>query len=189
MLLLRIILFFLLSIGIYSQEKEVYKEYKKQINFNFQEEKDIDLNPDDYAGYNELKQWANYQMLRLSPDNPIGGIKDGICRMIPPEGFSFFLTIDTENKKKVYLYLDLTTYQSVQETNYPVRSLTIYINQKKRHTVYFNPKQKTKNPTMIEVDPTECLDGRVQVLLVPDSSHGKFWGIWDVFYSYVKEQY
>ena len=133
--------------------------YKKSINFTHLSEKGEKLNPEDFAGFDELRRWANFQSMSLKIDSDKFGLRDGICRMIPTDGLSFYLTFDTSIKKPIYLYLDL-----------------------------FDRKNPETNPYRITIDPVECPSGRINVTLIPDSTaNGRFWGIWDVFYSYVKE--
>ena len=162
--------------------------FKKSINFNHLGEKGEKLNPEDFAGYDELRRWANFQSMSLKLDSNKYGIKDGICRMIPTNGFSFYLTFDTAIKKTIYLYLDLTTYESQDNQTYPIRSLSVLINGKTKGKVLFDRKNAEINPYRIAIDPVECPTGRIDITLIPDSTaNGRFWGIWDVFYSYVKE--
>ncbi len=162
--------------------------FKKSINFNHQSEKGEKLNPEDFAGYDELRRWANFQSMSLRMDSDKYGIKDGICRMIPSKGLSFYLTFDTAVKKTIYLYLDITTYESLNNQTYPVRTLSVLINGRTKGKITFDRKNSDPNPYMISIDPVECPTGRIDITLIPDSTaNGRFWGIWDVFYSYVKE--
>jgi hypothetical protein len=162
--------------------------FKKSIQFNHQSEKGEKLNPEDFAGYDELRRWANFQSMSLRMDSDKYGLKDGICRMIPSKGLSFYLTFDTAVKKTIYLYLDLTTYDSLNNQTYPIRTLSVLINGRTKGKITFDRKNSDANPYMIPIDPVECPTGRIDVTLIPDSTaNGRFWGIWDVFYSYVKE--
>lgn len=162
--------------------------FKKSINFNHQSEKGEKLNPEDFAGYDELRRWANFQSMSLRMDSDKYGLKDGICRMVPSKGMSFYLTFDTAIKKTIYLYLDLTTYDSLNNQTYPIRTLSVLINGRTKAKIVFDRKNSDVNPYMIPIDPVECPTGRIDVTLIPDSTaNGRFWGIWDVFYSYVKE--
>jgi hypothetical protein len=162
--------------------------FKKSIQFNHQSEKGEKLNPEDFAGYDELRRWANFQSMSLRMDSDKYGLKDGICRMIPSKGLSFYLTFDTAVKKTIYLYLDLTTYDSLNNQTYPIRTLSVLINGRTKGKITFDRKNSDANPYMIPIDPVECPTGRLDVTLIPDSTaNGRFWGIWDVFYSYVKE--
>lgn len=163
--------------------------FKKSINFTHLGEKGEKLNPEDFAGYDELRRWANFQSMSLRMDSDKYGIRDGICRMIPTKGFSFYLSFDTSIKKTLYLYLDLTTYEGLDNQTYPVRSLTVLVNGKTKGKVIFDRKNSETNPYRISIDPVECPTGRIDVTLIPDSTaNGRFWGIWDVFYSYIKEE-
>ena len=162
--------------------------FKKSINFNHLSEKGEKLNPEDFAGYDELRRWANFQSMSLRIDSDKYGLKDGICRMIPSKGLSFYLTFDTSVKKTIYLYLDLTTYEALNNQTYPVRSLSVLVNGRTKGKILFDRKNAEINPYMIPIDPVECPSGRINVTLIPDSTaNGRFWGIWDVFYSYSKE--
>jgi len=163
--------------------------FKKSINFTHLSEKGGKLNPEDFAGYDELRRWANFQSMSLRMDSEKYGLKDGICRMIPPSGLSFFLTIDTSIKKTIYLYLDLTTYESLNNKTHPIRSISIQVNGRTKGKVFYDPKNSETNPYIIPIDPVECPSGRIDVTLIPDSAaNGRFWGIWDVFYSYSKDE-
>lgn len=179
-----LLLFFLFNLVLYSNEKEI----KKFINFDHKSEKGETLNPEEFSGHNELKRWANYQSLYLKPDSPKYGLKDGICRMIPVEGLEFYLTFDPNDKRILYLYFDLTTYENINKSKQPVRVLNIIINGKQKGKAIFDPKEISVNPLRIKIDPTEAPEGRINILLQPDATaNGRFWGIWDVFYSYSKE--
>ena len=108
--------------------------------------------------------------------------------MIPAKGLSFYLSFDTAIKKTIYLYLDLTTYEALNNQTYPARSLSVLINGRTKAKVLFDRKNPEINPYRIAIDPVECPTGRIDITLIPDSSaNGRFWGIWDAFYSYVKE--
>jgi hypothetical protein len=124
----------------------------------------------------------------LLPDSPKYGLKDGIARMIPIEGLEFYLTHDTNIKKTTYIYFDFTTYQSVNNKTIPTRSLSIYVNDKFNSKVVFAKDKLEANPFRISVEPNESISGRINIKLIPDSIQtGRFFGIWDVFYSYAKE--
>jgi hypothetical protein len=156
--------------------------YKKSINFTNVGEKE---KSGEYNGYAELSRWANHQMLYLLPDNPSFGIKDGICKIVPKEGLAFFLTIDPTIKNTVYLHLDLTTYKNIKNKDYPIRYLNIYVSKQLKKTVYFNKGLVTKNPTVLLLDPTDFSNGKIEVVLEADATqNGKFWGIWDAFYTF-----
>lgn len=180
-----ILLTLLLTNALLSKENDTYK---KSINFTTLSQKE-GIIPSDYMGYSELSRWASYQMLYLKPDSPIYGIKDGICRMVPTEGISFYLTIPPETKEKVYLYLDLTTYEKVGNVTLPTRSLNIYVSKQLKKVVYFRTDKTEENPIMIPLDPIDFSSGKIEVNLSPDSTtSGRFWGIWDAFYSFQKEK-
>jgi hypothetical protein len=182
-----ILISLLASISIYSQEK---LEVKKSINFTQKGEKGEKLRPEDFAGYGELNTWASQQSFRLFPDSNEFGLKDGICRMIPEEGLEFSLVYDRSMKTEIYLHLDLTTYEALENVNPPVRTLFVYVNGIQKKTVYFKKGHKEKNPLVIEVDPAISSDGIIRVKLLPasNSGGGRFWGIWDAFYTTVKEK-
>jgi hypothetical protein len=82
----------------------------------------------------------------------------------------------------------LTTYESLNNETIPPRSLSIFINGRAKGKILFNYKNSETNPYIISIDPVECPTGRIDITLIPDSSaNGRFWGIWDVFYSYSKD--
>ncbi len=190
-------LFFLLffSSFLYGESQE----FKKFINFNPILEEKKDYSPEDYAYFHELSAWANNHLLILEEDSNLLGLKDGICRAIPPEGFSFKLTIDSSQKRPVYLYLDVTKYKSINSKNVQIspRTLSIYVNQNLKQTIYFNGKRNYINGKLvrgkrlipINLDPVEFMNGDLWIKLVPDAITGtnRFWGIWDAFYTYKKE--
>ncbi len=161
-------------------------ELKKYINFTHLSEKGDHLSPEDTCSYDNLKIWANFQSLKILPDNPLYGLKDGICRTIPNEGLSFFLTADPNIKSTLYLYLDLTTYQPIgKERKFSLHELTVKINGKTKEIIKFEYDKIQKNPARIPVYPEEFPDGRIEIFLSPNySTTGRFWGIWDTFYSY-----
>ncbi|MBE7412378.1 MAG: hypothetical protein L6Q54_12495 [Leptospiraceae bacterium] len=160
-------------------------DIKKYINFTHLSEKGESLKPEETCSYDNLKVWANFQSLKLLPDDPAYGLKDGICRSIPSEGLSFFLTADPTIKSTLYLYLDLTTYESIGKNTQSIQKLSVKINGKVKETIIFDYAKTPKNPAKIPVFPEEFPDGRIEVFLSPNySSVGRFWGIWDVFYSY-----
>jgi hypothetical protein len=178
-------LFFFCS-TLFSQE-----ELKKIAHFKIIEDRasNPDFKPEDYAGYPELKRWALFEGLYLQPDSTLGGIKDGECRMISSEGLSFYLEVDKELNRKLYLYLDFTTYESRANKKYPIRTLQIFVKNKNRKTIQFNPAKVEENPVRIELDRSDLENGRVNIKLTPDIIEGgRFWGIWDAFYSYEKEK-
>ena len=180
--------FILLFFVVATLTAEETAPFKKSINFNHQSEKGEKLNPEDFAGYDELRRWANFQSMSLRMDSDKYGLKDGICRMIPAKRISFYLSFDTTVKKTIYLYLDLTTYEALNNQTYPARSLSVLINGRTKAKVLFDRKNPETNPYRIAIDPVECPTGRIDITLIPDSSaNGRFWGIWDAFYSYVKE--
>lgn len=143
------------------------------------------MNHEDSATFDELRTWAKFQMLEIIPDSSLFGLKDGICRMIPEAGFSFFFTIDTSVKRTIYLYFDLTSYKAHSNSTYPSRTLNIYVNGKLKERVTFQKERVFKNPVRVSLDPAESPGGRIDVKLVPDpTTYGRFWGIWDAFYSF-----
>ena len=161
---------------------------KKFINFNEKNEYGEKLNQEDYKTFSELKRWANFQNLSLLPDSPKYGLKDGIARMIPVEGLEFYLTHDTDIKKTIYIYFDLTTYQNIGNKTAPIRSLSIFVNDKLKSKAIFDKEKLESNPFRISIDPNEASSGRINIKLIPDALQaGRFFGIWDVFYSYAKE--
>ena len=66
----------------------------------------------------------------------------------------------------------------------------ILVNGKHRKTVRYVSGVTEKNPVQLEIDRREVKDGRLYIKLQPDVEEGgRFWGVWDVFYSYEKEKY
>lgn len=172
------------SFGITSKS---LPEIKKYINFSQVSEKGEPNQPEDTCSYDNLRVWANFQSLRIRPDDPAYGLKDGICRTIPRHGLAFFLTADPNIKSTLYVYLDLTTYETIGKKRYPSQTLEVKINNKRKSLIRFESGLVQKNPAVVPVDPEEFFDGRIEILLTPsDSITGRFWGIWDVFYSYEK---
>ncbi|MEM7182222.1 MAG: hypothetical protein AAF518_15005 [Spirochaetota bacterium] len=157
-------------------------QYKNYINFNNLEKKG-NL-PEDFAGYTSLRRWANYQGLILQADSPLFGLKDGICRMVPSEGLDFQLDIDPLGKYRANLFLDLTSYSNMNNKDYPVRFLKVYINQTLKKTVYFHRDREITNPVKIPLELVDYADGKIRVHLEPGTNLGRFWGIWDAFYTY-----
>lgn len=155
---------------------------KKFINFNNLGKNNVPS--EDYSGYAALRRWANFQGLQLNPDNGAFGIKDGICRMIPPGGLSFQMYIQANQHYKATLYLDLTNYQNINNYDYPPRHLKIYINRHLKKIVYFHRDKHTTNPVVIPLDIIDYADGIIIVRLEPGTTMGRFWGIWDAFYTY-----
>lgn len=155
-----------------------------------EDRKDGKVNSEDYCGFPELKRWALFEGLYLQPDHPLGGIKDGECRLIPQEGLQFYLEADRELDRRVYLYLDFTTYEARSNKKYPVRNLQIYVKNKLRRSIQFHPSKVEENPIRIDLDRSDLDDSRIQIKLIPDYTEGgRFWGIWDAFYSFEKEKY
>ncbi|MDX1961291.1 MAG: hypothetical protein SFU98_22170 [Leptospiraceae bacterium] len=161
---------------------------KKSINFTQKSESGESLAKEDFAGYHELKRWASFQNIFLQPDNPMGMLKDGICRMIPETGLKFYLEAPVETKKKIYLFLDITTYENPNNVNIPNRRLKVYIGGKLKTTILFQQGHVEENPARITLEPSDLKAGRINVFLEPDvTTGGRFWGIWDAFYSFSKE--
>ena len=165
---------------------------KTSISFDFIEDsnRDKSLKGEDFATYPELQRWALFQGLFLYPNHPLGGLLSSSCRMIPASGLSFIVEVDESDHRKFFLYLDLTTYESRQNTKYPTRTMHILVNGKHRKTVRYVSGVTEKNPVQLEIDRREVKDGRLYIKLQPDVEEGgRFWGVWDVFYSYEKEKY
>lgn len=177
---MKLFLFFLFTISVYSE--------KLSINFSHIDEKGRNLKEEEFAGYNELNRWALHQNLKLYPDSSAGGIRDGICRMIPSDGLSFYLESRKEKINR-YLYLDLTVYENISYPELPVRTLNIYVAGRLKSTVTFKYGEAERGPFRITVEPSDIESGRINVRLVPggETSTGKFWGIWDVFLSDKKD--
>jgi hypothetical protein len=176
----------LFSCGLFAQE-----DLKRIAHFKIIEDRTSmpDSKPEDYAGYPELKRWALFEGLYLQPDSSIGGVRDGECRMISAEGLTFYLEVDKELSRKLYLYLDFTTYEARANKKYPIRTLQILVKNKHRKTIQFNPAKVEENPVRLELDRSDLENGRINIKLLPDIIEGgRFWGIWDAFYSFEKEK-
>jgi hypothetical protein len=178
--------FLLLSfLSIHSTE-----EIKQYQIFDFIEmsQKEKNLKTEDFSSFSELQRWALFQGLYLQPNHPKGGFLGPQCRMIPNEGYQFYLQVEKLTQRKLFLYLDITTYEARQNKTYPVRSLYIFINNKWRKTVRFIPESVETNPILLEVDRRDIIDGRLTIKLLPEVEEGgKFWGIWDAFYTFEKD--
>lgn len=176
----------LFSLSVSAQE-----EFKRVAKFRLiDDRKEENFQSEDYSGFPELKRWALFEGLYLQPDHPLGGVKDGECRLIPQSGLNFYLETDKELDRKLYLYLDFTTYESRSKKNYPVRTLQIFVKNRVRKTIQFHPSKVEENPVLIELDRSDLDDGRINIKLLPDFTEGgRFWGIWDAFYSFKKEKY
>ncbi|PJZ68087.1 hypothetical protein CH373_03385 [Leptospira perolatii] len=158
---------------------------------------------EDYRTYPELSVWALHNGMKLAPDRKdaapgagTGILFDNQCRMIPVDGLEVLLVADPDRKDLLYIYLDLTLYQiSSSSSALQKRELRIFVNGIEKERVRFpnqNLYQKSiysrSPPVRIEVDPAELVNGRMIVKLEPDPGDtGRFWGIWDIFYSYNKE--
>jgi len=180
--------FILLSMIVFTFLFSESMPLKKSINFSQKGEEGKSLAKEDFAGYHELKRWASFQNIQLQPDSNLGMIKDGICRMIPEEGLTFYLEADPEIKKNIYLYLDITTYENPNKMNLPSRNLKVYVGGKLKKIIQFKQDHIEPNPARITVEPSDIQSGRINVRLEPTATMGgKFWGIWDAFYSFSKE--
>lgn len=177
-----IFLFLTLSQILYAEQAE----HKNSLNFT--SIGNTSLPPEAFGYYYQLRKWANFQKMKLHKDSRLGGISDGICRMIPSEGLEFFLEVPHNMKKKIFLYLDLTTYEAKEDSKFPTRSLSILISGKQKKVVYFQPGAIAENPVEISLEPSDIQHNRINIKLIPDHTEGgKFWGIWDAFYSTKKE--
>jgi hypothetical protein len=125
----------------------------------------------------------------LQKDSRKGNLHDGICRMIPNEGLSFYLETEAHQKNRLFLYLDLTTYEAQEDSKFPSRSLSIFIGGKSKKVVYFRPGSIAENPALVPIDPEDIRAGRINIKLIPDHTEGgMFWGIWDAYYTNKKEE-
>lgn len=171
-----------LSHSLYANKQD----YKSSLNFT--SIGNTELPPEAFGYYYQLRKWANFQKMKLRKDSRLGGIADGICRMIPNEGLEFYLEVPTNLKKKGFLYLDFTTYEAEADSKFPTRSLSILVKGKLKKIIYFQPGAIEENPIMIPIEPADILHNRIYIQLIPDHTEGgKFWGIWDAFYSTKKE--
>ncbi len=176
------IFFVFFSDPIFSNQEE----YKNSINFT--SIGNTELPPESFGYYHQLRKWANFQKMKLKKDSRLGGISDGICRMIPNEGLEFFLEVPPNWKKRIFLYLDFTTYEAEADSKFPTRSLSILVGGKLKKIIYFQPGALEENPTMIPLERIDIHNNKIYIKLIPDHTEGgKFWGIWDAFYSTKKE--
>ena len=178
-----LVLFFLFTSILFEFSAQGKPIFIKMINFTSLENT-IGAN---YATFQELKLWANYQMMELNPDHPGMGLKDGICRYIPEQGLSFQFTADPQIKRPVYIYLDMANYAFKKKMAVPVRKLGIIVNGKRKSSIYFSQMAKVTSPVRIDMDSAEMEFGRIQIRLLPDAA-SNFWCIWDAYYSYEKDQ-
>lgn len=137
----------------------------------------------EWATYSELKVWAFYQGWNLDEDGSFYGLKNNICQMIPPEGWSFLFLTDPRVKERHYLYLDITRYRPGQKQILRPQVLTIQVNRRVEKRIEIVGRKNFENPVVLELDPADFPDGRIQVELIPSSPArvGKFWGLWDAF--------
>ncbi len=178
-------LFFFLAVSLIFAEEVSIKTF---INFSRMEQAS-NIPSEHYGYYHELKKWANFQNMYLQPDSKRGNIHDGVCRMIPSKGLEFVLEAQPNEKRKLFLYLDLTTYKAKPNSKFPSRSLSIFLGKKLKKVVVFRPGVIADNPTLVHVDPDDIQEGKIFVKLIPDHTEGgMFWGIWDAYYTYQKEK-
>lgn len=161
-----------------------FKNFQREERSPSKSEQEKENSSEDIAGYNELKIWANYQMLDVLPDDPGYGLKDGICRFVPSSGVSFLLTANPEIKKKIHLFIDFAVFKPLSEYSAEMNhSLKILINGKIKKIYYFSIFS-AKSPLMVDIDPSELDYDKLAIQLIPDTTPGKFWCIWDSYYSY-----
>ena len=154
-------------------------------NTNFIRFKNFTAEDKGFGSFHELKLWANYQMMEILPDDNSYGLSDGICQFVPNTGLEFFLTADSEKKRPVQLYLDIAIFRITNPgMKFPPHKLKIYINRKLKKTVEFG--KMITSPVQVSIDPSELEHDKINVFLEPDVTKGKFWCIWDAFYSYEK---
>ncbi|MCB1159934.1 MAG: hypothetical protein H7A25_01455 [Leptospiraceae bacterium] len=163
-------------------------QYKKSLNFNPILEKEEAGSAEDYTDYSALRRWANYHSLHLIPDNPAAGLKDGICRMVPPKGLKFYLTANPDWKRSLYLHLDLTRYRSIRPIEIHPKGLRIFVGDQLKQVVYFSSESQEENPVVIQLGPTDFPNGRIEINLIPEDTIDRFWGVWDAFYSLKREK-
>ena len=169
------LLFLFASASVFGQEEKTETRSFREFN-TFVDSKEI---PENYATYKELKIWSDFQGLKMVPDNSFANLEDGMCRMIGREGFSFYLYPKKNwDPKEFFLVLDLTQYQLQKNTKkQPVRSLQIFLNGKKKKTIYFPSEESF--PVVITVSPEETIRNEMKLELIPSDTNGRFWGIWD----------
>ncbi len=156
---------------------------------------------EDYKTFPELSVWALHNGLKLAPDRKdpapgagTGRLFDNQCRMVPEQGLEILLIADTDRKDTIYVYLDLTLFEKTENAAYfPDRELRILANGREKRRVRFPdrnlfPKSlySATPPVYLQVDPAELREGRLLLNLVPVAGDkGRFWGVWDVFLSYI----
>ena len=85
--------------------------------------------------------------------------------MIPSKGLSF-TSLLIPPSKTIYLYLDLTTYEALNNQTYPVRSLSVIVNGRNKRKISFRQKELRVKSYMIPIDPVECPSGRINITLI-----------------------
>lgn len=176
-------------------QSEENPKFKKFINFDHQGEDGAPLHTEDFRTYSELSTWAIHNGMQLERDRPdsapgagTGRLQDGLCRMIPEEGLRFYLTADPSRNEPLYVQLDLTQFTFTERPKgLKPRELRIYMNGVLKTTVRFpgGGDYSSQFPVRFRVDPGELIEGRMDFRLLPNAGElGRFWGIWDILYSY-----
>ena len=135
---------------------------------------------ENFGTFKEMKNWAKYQLMEVSPDHPGYGLKDGLFAWIRESGLEFVLQSDTSEKKQIFLYLDLLQFSPLNESAVMVPGvLNVYLNNKLETRIYSDARKNFTNPVKIQVDPSQLQNKRLFIRLVP--GYGRAWGIWDAF--------
>lgn len=123
----------------------------------------------------------------LAPGAGTGILQDGLCRMIPEEGLSFYLTADPFSNDPIYVQMDLTQFTYTERPKgVKPRELKVYMNGVLKKTIRFpgNDMYSSQFPVRFRVDPGELIQGRMEFKLIPNAGEiGRFWGIWDVLFT------
>ncbi|XDD50806.1 hypothetical protein AB3N59_03135 [Leptospira sp. WS92.C1] len=177
-------------------QSEENPKFKKFINFDHRGEDGAPLHTEDFRTYAELSTWAIHNGMQLERDRPdsapgagTGRLQSGLCRMIPEEGLRFYLTADPSRNEPLFVQLDLTQFTYTERPKgIKPRELKIFVNGVLKANVRFpgnSTSYSSQFPVRFRVDPGELIQGRMDFRLLPNAGEiGRFWGIWDVFYSY-----
>ena len=109
-----------------------------------------------FGTYQEMKIWAKYQMMSVTPDHSGYGLQDGIFAWVPEKGIEVVLQADTTEKKQIYLYLDLLNFTRLNKNAIMEPGvLNIYINNRLKTRIYSDAERNFENPVKISIDPVE----------------------------------
>ena len=135
--------------------------------------------------FNELEAWARNRNLLLLPDLALRGLQNFEAVLIPASGLRFKL--DAPTFSRVYLYLDLATYKSLEKKNLGKTSLSwleVIVNGYSLKIVYQGAQagRFIQSPLVIPVELEQIPEGKLQVFLRPAPHETRF-AIWDAFVS------